>query len=372
MGELKIESQIGIDSINRTIDEYRSIVDDIIQKEKNKLRQLYDNEANSIINSARQQAEEIIATSQKEGQATREKIESQAQKVATDIINTAKFKAQQIMSDAETRDKKEAKNRVKLEIEKLLAKAKEEYNSIILKGREDYNTTILDARKVAEKETSQMISKSREEAERVIKDDIAKARIAAQAQFARELAEAQKKAKAMVDNIMAGNMDVSQAMLQVIQKGDLIMARFKNEMQTELGELSNVFAMAKKKTEPLTIEAFEKAVSAETLLQENKKVVLSVRLKGEKPGANGNSRLFKGQMELRTSSAEDFTPISRLKDSLVQIPNIKYTGEVYSEDGTCISFDVKEHLPVLAILSNMPSVEELDVKPEGIRLVMKN
>ena len=111
---------------------------------------------------------------------------------------------------------------------------------------------------------------------------------------------------------------------------------------------------------------------AETLLQENKKVVLSVRLKGEKPGANGNSRLFKGQMELRTSSAEDFTPISRLKDSLVQIPNIKYTGEVYSEDGTCISFDVKEHLPVLAILSNMPSVEELDVKPEGIRLVMKN
>jgi F0F1-type ATP synthase membrane subunit b/b' len=343
MGESQLTSTAGISELSRTIGEYRAIVDELMQKEKEKIRQMYDREANSIISGAWQKAEEIIANSQKEGLANREKIESQARKEAAEILAAAKSKAQQVISEAEFRDKKEAKARTKTEVDRIIAEARVEGNNIILA-----------AKKQAEMEAGEIINKVQQEAQRLIREEMDKLRAEAQAQLAKDVLEAQKKAKAMIDEFITGSNSVSELILKIMQQGDAIVGRFKNELQGQLGELSKAIAIAKSKTTPIAFEAVEAKIAVTPPVEiVNRKAILNVRLKGERPPGN---HVFKGHMELKTVSPDDYKHIARMREFLVQIPNIKFTGEDSSEEETSFSFEIKESLPVVDILSNMPSV----------------
>lgn len=51
---------------------------------------------------------------------------------------------------------------------------------------------------------------------------------------------------------------------------------------------------------------------------------------------------------------------------LVLIPKNNFTGEVAGENEISISFEIRENLPNMDILSAMPVVEELDIQPESI------
>ncbi len=357
-------SQLGINELDRTIDEYRAKLEELVRKEKERLRKLADTESNSIVEGAWRKAEDIIADSQQEAQKIREEIEHQTKKESSKIISNAQYQAQQIISEAEGRDKKEAKKRTKLEVEELISKAREESNNIVSQ-----------ARKAAEKEVSEMLDGSREEAERIVKDEVDKYRADAQAQLSNDIAEAQKKAKRVIDDGVAICTEVCELVKQIIQKTETIVDGFKNELQIELGELTRVIALAGKKMERLTTEANEGTDIAPALPNINEKpnqeAVLLVQLEGEESGrSNGNDALFRGKVKLKAGSSCDYKQIRKLRDFLLQIPNIRFTGEFASEEETTISLEVQVPLPLLDILGNMPSVERVVTEGDGTKLIL--
>ncbi len=364
MLESKEISQLGINELDRTIDEYRAKLEELVQKEKERLRKLADKESSSIVEGAWRKAEDIIAESQQKAQKIREEIEHQAKKESSKVISNAQYQAQQIISEAEARDKKEARKRTRLEVEELISKAREESNNIISQ-----------ARKAAEKEVSEMLDGSREKAERIVKDEVDKFRADAQAQLSLDIDEAQKKAKRMIDNGVASCTEVCGLVKQIIQKTETIVDGFKNELQIELGELTQVIALASKKMEQFTTETNEGSDIAAACPDINKKpnrqAVLLVQLEGEESGGdNGKDSLFRGQMKLKAGSSCDYKQIRRLRDFLLQIPNIRFTGEFASEEETTISMEVQVPLPLLDILGNMPSVEKVVTEGDGAKLIL--
>jgi F0F1-type ATP synthase membrane subunit b/b' len=357
---MKPDSQLGIDEINRTIDEYRAKIDGIVQKEKERLNQVYEQEASKIVDNARREAEETIARSKQEAQKIRENTTSQATKEAAEIINQANRQAQRITDEAQGNIKKEAKNRTREEVEKILSRAREEANDIIS-----------GAKALAEKEADETVSKLREEAENIVNEEVEKYRLDAQAQIALAINEAQKRARNITEDIIAKSEDLNGAISQIIQNTEAIVASFKQELQTELGELTRVISMANTNKAQLSFKHTEGNLVVTPNQEMSKKDLLSVRLRGEQQGGNGNS-LFKGRMEIETISPPDFNQMRKLKDSLIQIPNIKFAGEVYSTEETSLSFDVRELLPVIDILSHIPSVEKLEKQGNNITLVMQH
>jgi hypothetical protein len=93
----------------------------------------------------------------------------------------------------------------------------------------------------------------------------------------------------------------------------------------------------------------------------NKSLTLAVHLLNNKPnGEYSNSRLFRGQVEMKSMSASfNYQYLENLRKFLVDIPGIKYLQESASEGGISLLVDVKESLPLLDILSNMPLIDEV-------------
>jgi len=106
----------------------------------------------------------------------------------------------------------------------------------------------------------------------------------------------------------------------------------------------------------------------------NQNTVLSVELIAEKyDEENGFNDYFSGQMELKTLSASfDYRQIMKLRNHLLQSPSIKCITECASEKEMTVLFEVKEPLPLLDILSNIPSVDRLIAQDDGVNLILKN
>ena len=75
-------------------------------------------------------------------------------------------------------------------------------------------------------------------------------------------------------------------------------------------------------------------------------------------------------MELKTLAPIDFSVVRKLKGYLTQIPNIIYLGESSSEEGTTLSFELKEPLPLIDILNKVPAVESVETQGENIKLIL--
>lgn len=358
-------SQSETDELARTIDEYRSKVDEIVRKEKERLRQLIDKESNHIISGAWQKAEEIIAESQQKAQKIREETENQARKEASEIVDGAQRSAQLTINEAEERTRKEAKNRTKSETEKIISKAKEMSNDIISH-----------ARQAAEKEANDIINKARKEATHLLNDETEKCRADAQTQSEQFISKARKKAERAIDDIAANSMETNKMIMEIMHQTETIIDKFKNELQIELGEATKVIAVAKNKLEQTVAEIDEKGETIEVIPNTNealnKNAVLSIELKGEKQkGGNGSKPLFKGQLELRTMSSYDYLQIKKLRNFLVNVPNIKYAGEYTSEEEAMIVFKVEEPLPLVDILSSFPLVEKVVDREDHVELVLQ-
>ncbi|MFC1963832.1 hypothetical protein ACFLV1_00425 [Chloroflexota bacterium] len=364
MVEQKDRIQRELDELTITIDEYRTKIDEIVRREKEKVQRLADEESNHIIERAWQKAEGIIADGQAKADQLQNEIGSQTQKEAGSIIREAKQQAEQIVSDAEERIKKEAKSRTNAEVEKIINHAREEYRAIIAKAHHD-----------AEKQAKEIIGRAEQEKEKHIREAASKYEAEAQKQSDRTVAAAREQATRVVGDVSSGSADISRIIADIMTRTENLAAKFKEDLQVELGESTKMVAEARQKLERVVEEALVKTAAAplpsgpEEDPPQN--AVLSVLLKGKRDG-NDDARLFNGQMEIRTLNSYNYLQIRKLRNFLVQVPNIKFVEEYASEKGTTILFEVKEPLPLLDILSKVPGVETTLADSDGIRLVLKN
>ncbi len=372
--------------LSHSLNDYREKVGEIIRKENEKFSQLAQEQAKEIIEDAcrkadqavlesqqkasaiiaesEKKAETIIADCQKHAVKISGEIEQQANQKSSEIIEKAQQKAKQVIEEAEGNARKEAKGRVKSQEEKILAKAREEAALILT-----------DARKNAEKESSETMEKTKMEAQQRFEEEITKFRAEAQAQTDQIRIEAQKKAAALIDDIINDNKELNEIIISITKKSETILGKFGNEMQVEAGELTKSVMAARQKIEQ-KLTAFigkseESAVLQRINGSSNKNSALWIVLKGDQSDRGDNGKfLFKGNMELKTLSPIDYLLVRKLKGFLIQVPNVKYLGESSSEEGTLLSFEMQEPLPLMDILSKIPWVENVEAQGDNIKLIL--
>ena len=386
MTEIQDSTQTEEGVFTHSLSDYRSKVEEIIRTENERFRELAEEQAKGIIDNAWKKAEEIVNESQKKAKGiiaesedkalaiisdSRQKalnigneIEQQAKQKSSEIIDEAQQKAQEIVQEAEENATKEAKNRVKSHEEKILSKAKEEADSIVENARKD-----------AEKETEEIIESTKREAEQRVEEEVEKFRVQAQEQSTQIRLEAEKKATKLIDRVIEEGSAINGVIVETIKNSENLLEKLKSEMQTEIGELTKNLVAARKRMEK-NVTAFTESSEEETVLQNmhgksNNNMPIWATLKGDRtvPRENGQY-LFIGQMELKILSAMDYKLVKQLKDFLVRVPNMKYLGESSSEEGSILSFEMKEPLPIMDILSDMPLVEDVATQGDSIKLIL--
>jgi vacuolar-type H+-ATPase subunit H len=369
-----------------SLDEYQEKVGEIIRNQNEKFSQLAQEQAKEIIEGAWRRADEIIHDSQDRGDeiiADSEKraetivvesqrkalrvsseIEHQANQKALEITEEGKRRAQQIIREAEEKVKKEARDSMKSQKEKILAEAKDEASSIISEAKED-----------AERRSNDIVEKVKREAQKSLEEEMSRFRTDAQTQIAQIRLEAEKKAAELIDDVTSESKAVNEMIIENINKSEAMLGKFRSEMQVEIEDLIKNTTRARQRLER-KITSYSQVNEAETAGREingqsNTDTALWVTLRGEQSDQRGDgSYLFKGQIEMKTLAQMDYLKIRKLKSFMIQVPNMKYLGEVSGEEGIVLSFDIKEPLPLLDIFSNVPSVRDVVAQGENIKLIL--
>jgi vacuolar-type H+-ATPase subunit H len=383
MTEMENSSEVEEGIFTHSLSDYRSKVEEIIRIENERFRALAEEQAKGIIDGAWQKAEEIISESQEKGkgiiadsenkayaiisdsQRKAEKlgseIEEQANRKSSEILREAKQKAQQIIQEAEENAAKDAKNRVRVQEGKILNRASKEANSIVA-----------DARKNAERESDQIIEKTKQEAQQRVEEEIEKFRLQAKEQSTQIRIEAEKKATKLIDKIIEDGNAINEMIIDTIKSSENLLEKMKGEMQLEVGNLTKGLTAARTSMER-TVTKFSESEDTAALIRRNfnKNLALWVSLKGEKTALKENGDfLFKGQIELKTLSSMDYTLVKELKGFLIKVPNVKYLGESSSEEGSILSFEIREPLPLVDILGNIPLVENVVTQGDNVKLTL--
>jgi F0F1-type ATP synthase membrane subunit b/b' len=384
MTDIKSSSETQEAVFTHSLSDYRSKVGEIIRTENERFRELAEEQAQGIIDNAWKKAEEIVNEGKEKAKAviaegqdkasaiisdSRQKasevgneIERQANQKASEMISRAKREAEQIVSDVEERTKAEAKSRVRKQEEKILARAREEADSIIV-----------DARKDAEKETVGIIERTKQEAEQRVEEEIERVRSQARDQSNQIRIEAEKKAAKFIDKVIDDGNVVNEMVIESIKNSESLLERMTNDMQVEIGKLTKDLMTARKNMEQAVTAFSERSENAE-LFQSlrkglNKKLALWVTLKGNRTVVKDNGGfLFKGQIELKTLSTMSYALVKELKGFLTKVPNVKYLGESSGEEGSILSFEFIEPLPLLDILGSIPLVENVVEQGDTVKL----
>lgn len=366
MAKSQTDTQSNNDEFTKIFDEYRAKIEEITRKTAEKNLRLFNEDSNITADSDGEKPKAITAKGQPESIDIRAELERRVNKEASQIIDEAKRNAQKLLNEAEERIKREARKKTESEVDKIISKAKKEAEDILAQAKYQ-----------AEQQRSEVITTSKQEAEQLIKDITETCREETQAQSSQVVTEAREKAAKMITDIITSSAEISTMVMEILSKANDTMHQFENELQTEFSELAEAIAEAQNRLEQVTTKAFEREetkVAPSTKNEElNENTVLSVKLKGEQSNDdNGNKPLFSGQVELKSVSSFDYRHLRDLANYLIHVPNIKYVQEYASEKEMSVVFDVKEPLPFLDILSEIPSVDKVIEEADGISLILKN
>jgi len=369
------QSQTKADEIIRQSEQK---AEEAVTLSQQKAREIIGNseeKAAKIVSDSHRKAEEIYNDSRQKALSVKEETIRQAKEEANNIVIKANREAQQTIREAEESAKKDAKNRVKAEEEKIITRAREEYNSIITKARQEAQSIVTKAKEDSEKQTAEIIDSSKKEAEQLFRNEIERCQALAQAQSDQIRTEAEKKADTLIKDLVNGGKEVHSLISETMANTENLMVKVKEEMLMELGELTKRIVESEKKLQDITngyVREYDNKVNNTQIPgNANTSDSLWVILKRDNDEAGiGENGYYNGEIELKTLSSFDVTRIKNVKRYFTQIPNVKYLGEFSSEEGTKISFDLKEPLPLLDILKNMPSIEKVVEEGGNLKLTV--
>ena len=386
MGKQKNESITNTDEFTRIFDEYRAKIDEITRKTEQNLRHIHGNtdiisepedieidEVETLTEETAPEPVEVETVPEVQPEPASKPVEViwPSNKESVDIIKQAKRKAQELISQAESSIKKEARQRTRAQVEKLLNKAKKEAEYIVVHARD-----------TAEELRNEAIASSRQEVEQALSEITEKCRQDARAQSSRVVAEAREKADRMMADITASSSEINRLVTEIVNRSKNTISEFEERLQEETGELTKAITETQKKLEEATM--IEPEPEPAPVPEPDVKTrgafsnpTLEVRLIDENSnGNNGYLGLYSGQMEMRTTSATfDYQYMKKLKKFLVGLPGIKYLQESASEKEMSVLFNIEEPLPLLDILREVPLVEKVvtgSTDNNDISLVFKN
>lgn len=295
----------------------------IFQEYKSKL-ELAKQESEELFNDAWQKSENIIADRQEKAQKIANEIEQSARLAADQIILEAKNKAKNIIEEADDRTKREAKDKTKREIEKI----------------------IINARQTAEQQSAEIMAHSKKEAEQIVKEAKESVKAEAFKESAGIVLKAQEDAEEIRENSITNATEIDKLVVEVLQKADSIFNSFKKQVQDELSEIIQVIDKAKDNFE------IRSAIDKVNIVEKE----------------DDKNIFYSGRRELNILTPYDSLQINRLKEFLEQIPNIKLDGEAATEDNYSIYINIVEPLPLMTLLLEMSLIASYAVEREKIKL----
>lgn len=395
MAKQEVEPQIKQDEFSRIFDEYRSKIEEITRRTESNIRSLSSEPINT--DDAIQQVEVLVTreapengsnggthipdgiisrvqpeTPKKQEEDRKNGVDAERQNVeeSAEILYDAKRKAKQIIEEAEESAKKEAKKKTQGQVDKLIGKAKKEAEDIIAR-----------ANQMAEKERDEVIAASKREVERLIKEITEKCRQESQAQATRSIEQAQEKAKKMLADVSASTVEINRLIAAIVLRARNTINEFETGLQQDTIELTRVITAAQTALEEVSRIAVEEKPrpAPQNNVLKNREIftnpTLSVRLAGEKSnGKNGTPVLFSGRLEMKSVSVDfDYQYLKNMKKYLAHVPNVKYLQEYASEKEMSALWEVKEPLPLVEILNNIPGLDKVITEPDGnFSLIFKN
>jgi F0F1-type ATP synthase membrane subunit b/b' len=284
------------------------------------------------------------------------------------IIREVRQKARKIVEEAEQRVKKEAKKKTQAQVDRLLETARKEAGDIIAAARES-----------AEKEKNEIIAVSRREAEQAVADITGKCRHESQTKSSQAIAEAREKAQKMMADVIESGTEVNRLIGEIIDRANATLTEFETRLRAETGDLARIITETRTRLDEVTAAARQEAARpAPPVIAAPKGDIsgsptLAVRLLGDRSnGRDGTPTLFRGQVEMRSSSANDYQYLKNLKKYLVSLPDVKYLQEYASEKEMSVLFDIREPLPLLDVLRQVPLVEDIvEITADELSIVFK-
>lgn len=317
-----------LDGMESIIEEFTQRLSQSVENDRNKLRELAEQESVSIITRAQQEADSIIAEAKKKTNNEVEKILAEAKQKATQTIN-----------EADKRIKDEAKQKTKKEQERIIQVAKEEAETLVTR-----------ARQMAEAEAKRIVAESQKEADK---------------QRDRLIAEAESEAKRKAES------DTAQVLAEARDKAQKLIAETKNKVHAVLAESGRIVMEAHQALEQ-TIKAVENGFR-EAQYQDEVIAVASCSRQGGGESASSNiesrtdkspaeekdGRMLEGRLKFQLSQSRDSDRIRHFQKQLLSIPHLKLIASGGSVDeGYWIEAELDEPMPIVKILKGIPLVKE--------------
>jgi hypothetical protein len=278
---------------------------------------------------------------------------------SAEVIREARRKAKQIIEEAEQKVKKEARKKTQSQVDKIMEKAKKEAEDIVNRTRQ-----------AAEAEKNDIIEISRRETEQVIAEITEKCRQESQTKSGQAIAEAREKAQRIMADVIESGVEINRLITEVLDRASQTVAEFEARLREETGDLARIITETRARLDEVAAAARENepqpaaAPVPNEFKGENASPTLAVRFLGERSnGKDGTPVLFRGQVEMKSSSAIDYQYLKNLKKYLVSIPDVKYLQEYASEKEMSVLFDIREPLPLVEVLRRVPLVK--DIVPEA-------
>lgn len=282
-------------------------------------------------------------------------------------LREARRQAKKIIEEAEQKVKREARKKTQSEVDRLLEKARKEAEDIVFA-----------ARQTAEKEKNEIIAIARHEAEQAVADITTKCRRESESGRARVINTAMEKAQRIMADVIDSGTEVNRLMGDIITRSGKTVAEFEDKLQEETGDLARVIEETRQRLDQVTAAARAAGQADFTnparAPEEPDAAIadidiagpsLAVHLVGERSnGKNGTPFLFRGQVEVKSSSADDYQYLKGLKKYMVGIADVKYLQEYASEKEMSVLFDIREPLPLLDVLRRVPLVEDVVPGPD--------
>lgn len=386
-----------IDETEGIIEEYKQRIAAALEAERNKLKELAEKtssqiiarasqESDSLLDTARQQAEQIVI-------ATRNRADQESSK----RLAEAQQKAEQIVREAEKRAEEKAKEKTKSEVQRITVKAREEAEKIIAT-----------ARQAAMTESDRIIANSNEEAAQLLKAVQIQASAEAEKESERITGEARQKAgQITTDVVELGIRQVQQKLDRVVVKAKNQLERgsaqllaeltqriekfideFELEMQGELEslvrdvagvekDLGQAMAIIGDRTAPgpedmdgQTAGADEPINDAGATAAHGDEVEMKVT------GDATDNKLYQGKLNLEISPPFDLVQLESLRESLFRIRDLQLLSTGGATDGDMVKLvytvDLKRPLPLVKILEEMRPVESAIEQKKNIAITLKS
>ncbi len=274
------------------------------------------------------------------------------------IVREAEKKAKKILEEAEERAKKDARKKVKSQVEKLLEKA-----------RQDAEEMITQAQNIISKERGEAIAASKAQTEQLLREITEEYRRETQSRSAEAVSGAREKAENVMAEVMGASQEVNTLIKKSLERAHIAVTEFEAKLQEETHAISQSIEDIQIRIEQLMAAAKEpeyEPVPAGPADGDADQIpaslpTLKIHVLGDRSnGKNGTQPLFFGKVEMKSESAtSEYQHFKNLKKQFVRIPSIKQLQESASEKEMSALFDITEPLPLLEILSKMPSVSEV-------------